>query len=130
MGDRIRFPGTLEGEALLCAYRAADAFVFATHMEGLGVAALEAQAMGLPIIASDVQGLNEAVVHRRTGLLVPPGNVSALSQAMMELHGDAGLRGRMAAAGTEWVSSRFTQDAMVEGVLSAYQKFWRHRTSS
>ncbi len=130
IGDRIRFPGTLEGEALLCAYRAADAFVFATHMEGLGVAALEAQAMGLPIIASNVEGLNEAVLHGRTGLLVEPEDVSALSEAMMELHRDADLRRRMARASTEWVSTRFTQDAMVEGVLAAYRQFWLDRTSS
>jgi glycosyltransferase involved in cell wall biosynthesis len=130
LGDRIRFPGTLEGEALLCAYRAADTFVFSTHMEGLGLAAIEAQAMGLPIIASDVPGLNEAVAHGRTGLLVPPQDVNALTEAMMLVRDNADLRAAMTEASAAWVSSKFTENAMVEGVLAAYRRFWQRNTPS
>ena len=53
--------------------------------EGLGVAALEAMASGLPVIASDVGGLREVVEDDRTGIIVPPANAAAIASAILRL---------------------------------------------
>jgi glycosyltransferase involved in cell wall biosynthesis len=70
---------------------ALDIFAMPSLKEGLGVAALEAMACGLPVVASDVGGLREAVEPGRTGLLVTPGEPGALAAALRQL-GDAPQR--------------------------------------
>ncbi len=122
---QVRCVGALSGEALLCAYRAADVVVYSTHREGLGVAALEAQAMGLPVIGTRVVGLTEAIDEGRTGLLVEHEDVEGLAVAMDRLYADRALMERLGRAGPDWVRSRFSEDAMVEGVIRAYQDLGR-----
>jgi glycosyltransferase involved in cell wall biosynthesis len=124
---QVRFTGALEGAALLCAYRASDVFIHSTRREGLGVAALEAQAMGLPIIGTRVVGLTEAVAEGRTGLLVAYEDVDGLASAMARLRTDTELRERLGRAGPDWIRSRFSEDAMIDGVLRSYAEFWRRR---
>lgn len=70
---------------------ACDLLVLPSRREGLGVAALEAMAVGKPVIASRVGGLAQAVEHRQTGLLVPAGDAHALSEAIRELLSDSEL---------------------------------------
>ena len=61
---------------------ASDCFVFPSHFEGLGGSVIEAMALELPVVASDVPALRETVEHERTGLLVPPGDPAALAAAV------------------------------------------------
>jgi glycosyltransferase involved in cell wall biosynthesis len=78
---RIVFAGTVSASRLAQLYRAADLFVLASHHEGYGIAIAEAAAYGLPVVASDVGGISEAILgvrHRR----VPPGDVAALADAL------------------------------------------------
>ena len=100
---------------------AADVVALPSLQEGLGVAALEAMAAGRPVVASRVGGLAEAVVHEETGLLVPPGDPTALATALARLARDPGLRARLGAAGRERVLGRYTAARMAEGTLACYE---------
>jgi glycosyltransferase involved in cell wall biosynthesis len=64
-------------------YRAFDIFVLPSLSEGLGIALLEAMAMGKPVIASDIGGIREIVKHNRNGYLVSPGNSRELANAIL-----------------------------------------------
>lgn len=88
---------------------AMDVFVLPSHREGLGVALLEAAAMGLPTVATDATGCRNALVDGVTGLQVPVGDAARLSAAIARLAGDAALRRQMGAAGRRWVEAHFDQ---------------------
>ncbi len=75
--------------------RQADMFILPTLAEAFGIAAVEALASGLPVIASRVGGLDDVVSDGRNGILLPSGDVQALSQAILRLVADAELRRRM-----------------------------------
>jgi glycosyltransferase involved in cell wall biosynthesis len=100
----------------------ADMAVLPSLQEGLGVAALEAMAAGLPVVASCVGGLAEAIADGETGRLVPVGDVAALAAALEVLARDAALRRRMGAAGRERVQTRYSAAAMAEGTLACYSE--------
>jgi glycosyltransferase involved in cell wall biosynthesis len=70
----------------------ADAFILPSYNEGLPMSMLEAMAWGLPAIVTPVGGIPEVVRHNRNGLLVEPGNLPQLIQAMQQLIGDEALR--------------------------------------
>lgn len=91
-------------------------------MEGLGVSLLQAAAAAVPIIASRVGGIPEAVMDGVTGLLVPPGDPAALEQAMRRLLCEPLLRERLGRAGAERARREFGTDAMVEGNLNVYRE--------
>lgn len=104
MQDRVRFTGELSGEALDRAYDAADVFVLATWQETYGMAVAEALARSLPIV-STTTGAIPALVGDEAGLLVQPGDVSALGNALTRVIVDAALRRRLT-AGAARVRSR------------------------
>jgi glycosyltransferase involved in cell wall biosynthesis len=87
-GGRVRFVGEVFGAEKADWLYAADAFVSASvvdasgHTEGMPTTLLEAMAHGLPVVASDVGGVSDLVEHGVTGLLVPPGDATALAQAL------------------------------------------------
>jgi glycosyltransferase involved in cell wall biosynthesis len=103
-------------------YAAMDVFVLASHREGFPRAAMEAAAMGLPIIATNVRGCRQIVDDGRNGLLVPVRAPSALRAAIERLVGDADLRRRMGAASREIAQQRFDERLVVSRVLAAYQR--------
>jgi glycosyltransferase involved in cell wall biosynthesis len=69
-----------------------DVFALPSLWEGLPVALLEAMRAGLPAVGSRVAGIEEAIDHERTGLLVPPADAAALAHAILDLAADAGRR--------------------------------------
>ncbi len=89
-------------------------------MEGLGVAILQAMAAEVPIVATSVGGIPEAVQDGVNGILIPPRDVEALSDAVIRLLGAPDLRHTMGTAGRRIVEEQFSVDGMVEGVLSVY----------
>jgi glycosyltransferase involved in cell wall biosynthesis len=91
-------------------------------MEGLGVSLLQAAAAGVPIVASRVGGIPEAIEDGVTGLLVPPGEAAALAQALRALLTDPARRERLGQAGAERVRRVFSVDEMVEGNLRVYHE--------
>lgn len=115
---RVRFLGQVEPvEPLLAAL---DLFCLPSRKEGLGVAALEAMAAGLPVVASAVGGLAESVLPEETGLLVPPDDPEALARALERLLADAGLRERMGRAGGARVGERYGAAAMAAANRALY----------
>lgn len=102
----------------------ARVFVYLTREEGLGSAALLAQAAGVPVVASRVGGLPEIVIHEETGLLTE-NDPAAVRAAVERLDGDAGLRARLAANALRRFEERFTADRMVEATLAAYRELVR-----
>jgi glycosyltransferase involved in cell wall biosynthesis len=97
-----------------------DIFVMPSIRESFGIAALEAMAMKLPVIASEVGGLAEIVEHRKTGLLLPPGDPRSLADAMETLAKDQAMRAAMGDAGRKRVENRFSLRATVTSVETLY----------
>jgi glycosyltransferase involved in cell wall biosynthesis len=97
LGDRMEAPGTVSAQHLAALYAEADVFVLASRFEGYGMAYAEAIAHGLPVIGSNAGAIPDTVPPA-AGLLVAPGDIPALAQALRRVIGDAGLRWRMANA--------------------------------
>jgi len=114
LADRVRFLGHRPDVPRLL--RAADVLALSSHDEGLPYVVLEAMAVGLPVVATRVGGLEEAVQDGRTGLLVPPGSAAALATALRSVL-DAGDRGQSyGEAGRRRVAEAFRQSDMVRDV--------------
>ncbi|MFI4982869.1 MAG: glycosyltransferase, partial [Nevskiales bacterium] len=93
--------------------------------EGWGLTVLEANACGVPAVASDVPGLRDAVRHEESGVLVPHGDVMRLTEAVLKILQDAGYRRRLNAGARAW-AERFSWDlssadiaAVIEAVAAA-----------
>jgi glycosyltransferase involved in cell wall biosynthesis len=103
--DRVGFSGPRTGPELDRAYAAADLLVLPSHAETYGMVVTEALARGLPVLATDVGGVTDALGcgkdGTRPGLLVPPGDPAALGAALRAWLGDADLRGRLRRAARE-----------------------------
>jgi hypothetical protein len=95
----------------------ASVFVYQSEMEGLGSAALAAMAAGVPVVASSVGGLPEAVEHGRTGFLVADGDFATPVRRLLE---DPALALEMSRASRERAEQEFSVDLMVEKTLRAY----------
>jgi glycosyltransferase involved in cell wall biosynthesis len=96
-------------------------FVLATRWEGFPYTTLEAMRAGLPVIASDVGGVREAVAHGETGFLVPRGDVEALRRRLSELLAAPELRRRLGAAGRRSFETTFTFERMIDKTAAVYQ---------
>ena len=116
----VRLPGFRED--VLSLMKSADVFVMSSITEGLGSAVLDAMAMGLPVAGTRAGGIPEAVIHRETGLLVPPGEPKPLAAAIVRLLKDPALRVRYGTAGRTRVEKHFGVDALVEGTLAVYRE--------
>ena len=91
-----------------------DVFVLPSLWEGLPGSVLEAMAAGLPVVGTDVNGTREVVVAGETGLLVPPDDVDALTDALERLFADASLRREMGRRGRERADGEYSIAALVE----------------
>jgi glycosyltransferase involved in cell wall biosynthesis len=98
-----------------------DLFAHPALAEGLGVAALKAQAAGVPVVGFDAGGLREAVAHAETGLLVSPEDVDALQGALVKLLDDKELRLQMGKAGAERMRKEFSIDSMADKHVELYE---------
>ncbi len=103
-------------------YAAMDAFAFPTYREGLPTVLLEAQVAELPIVATRVTGVVDAVREGRTALLVESGNRSQLGDAIRHVLADDALARGMGRAGSEWVRSAFAREAVVRNYVDFYHR--------
>jgi glycosyltransferase involved in cell wall biosynthesis len=108
---------------------ALDLVVHPALAEGLGVALIQAAAAGVPIIGARAGGIPEIVRHEENGLLVEPGNATALAAAMRGLLSDESLRRQYGAAGRELVARQFTYGRMVAGNLDVYRELLEPRAA-
>ncbi|MDR7545120.1 MAG: glycosyltransferase [Armatimonadota bacterium] len=120
LSDRVAFLGARDDVPV--ALGAADLFVLASRWEGLPFAVLEAMFFGLPVVATRVGGIPEAVADGETGILVPPGDARALAEAVERLAADPHLRRKMGAAGRRRAEACFTEARMLAESADVYAR--------
>ena len=86
---------------------ASDVLVFPSYREGFPNVVIEAGAMGLPSIVSNINGCNEIIIPDENGVIIPPRDTNALYEAMLEMHKNEARRKEMAANSRQLVASRF-----------------------
>jgi glycosyltransferase involved in cell wall biosynthesis len=119
--DHVEFSGELSRADLTERFRSADVFVFPSLWNELfGMPTAEAMASGVPVVTSRIAGLPEVVEHEKTGFLVPPGDPSALADAITRLLEDEGLRRSMGQVGRERVLQHFTWDKIAQDLVQYY----------
>ena len=121
LSRRVLFAGAVEDPVPLLS--CCDLFVFpATGMEGLGLSILEAMALGLPVVATQIGGVTDAVEHGYSGFLVPPGDVPALVERLRQLVEDRPLATRLGMAARVVIADRYSMERMAEQVDAVYQE--------
>lgn len=119
IADRLTFAGPRMDVPRWLA--AMDALICPSLQESFGLAAVEAQAAGVPVVATRVDGLLEVLHDGHDALLVPPGDAVALSEAVREILRSPALRKRLADAGRT-NAERFTVDAMADRYAALYRR--------
>jgi glycogen synthase len=114
LADHVAFRGSQPTESVRESLAGSDVFVLPSMWEGLPGSVLEAMAAGLPVVGTDVNGTREVVVDGETGLLVPPDDVDALTDALRTLFADASLRRAMGRRGRERAEREYSIAALVE----------------
>ena len=99
-----------------------DLTIIPSVCESFGVAALESSAVGVPVIASDVHGLPDTVIHSKTGRLVPPQSPEQLADEILNLLCDPITRWEMSKAGQEFVRKHFDWNKNIHDWIGAYKK--------
>jgi glycosyltransferase involved in cell wall biosynthesis len=123
--SRVRFLGWQRD--LRPVLRSWDIFAMPSLAEGFGMAALDAMAEGLPVVATSVGGLSELVEDGRTGYLVPPSDVTTLSGRLRVLILDPQHRRAMGAAGRDRARKHFSDGRMVAEVTAIYDSLLQTR---
>jgi glycosyltransferase involved in cell wall biosynthesis len=121
---RVDFAGNVDRDAM---WADADLMVLPTHFEGFPITILEAMRAGVPVVASGVGGVPEAVEHGRTGLVVPPGDAGRLAAAIAALVAEPGRALAMGSTGREVYEARFTSQIMAERTLHVLEAAARER---
>ena len=111
-----------ERKDILSAYAAADVFALPSYIEGLPVALLEAMAMGVASISTEIYAIPEAIKHEETGLLINPGRADELFNAIVQLYEDAALRERLAQNGRDFVIANFDEREASKIAIDAYKE--------
>jgi glycosyltransferase involved in cell wall biosynthesis len=101
---------------------AADCLVISSRIEGTAGVAIEAMAMGTPIVSTDVAGQRGVLEDERNALVVPIGDPRALSQAIARVLAEEDLRRRLSANGRSDFTSRFTLDAGADALVHVYRE--------
>ena len=103
-------------------YAAMDLYVLASHREGMPRSAMEAAAMGVPVVASDIRGCRQVVDDGRTGRLFPPGDSARLTAAIAELAFDPGRRREMGDAARAKARRDFDDRTVIATTLDTYAR--------
>ena len=99
-----------------------DLFLLPSLQESFGLSALEAMACGVPVVASNVGGLPEVVIHGVTGFLHQPSAVDQMSESAIQILSDPALHARMAAEGVRLATERFSASRIVPQYEALYER--------
>lgn len=116
----ITYVGEVLGEDLLSYYAAADCFVFPSYREGFPNTVLEAGAMGLPSIVTDINGSREIIVENENGYIIPPQDSDALLAAMCRMMSDSRRCTYMASHARNMIGCRFEQGFVRQCLFDFY----------
>jgi glycosyltransferase involved in cell wall biosynthesis len=103
-------------------FRVADIFTLPSLWEGLPISILEAMALGVPTISTNVNAIPEAVKDMETGILIEPGSAIDLCDAILRLKDDEILREKVSSAGREHVLRYFDERDAAKIALNAYEE--------
>jgi glycosyltransferase involved in cell wall biosynthesis len=118
--DRVRILGYVEDMGAW--YSAFDAFALTSRNEGAPVVAIEAQAAGVPVVATDAGGTRTVVDDGETGFVVPVGDVPALAERLTRLRDDPGLRAELGRTAAARMRERFSTERMIGDVERLYAR--------
>jgi len=118
----IESVGAKVGDDLLAYYAAADCYVFPSYREGFPNTVLEAGAMGLPSIVTDINGSREIIVQGKNGVIIPSQDSEALYNAMLNMLKDSDAREEMAGNAREMIASRYEQGYVRKCLYDFYDR--------
>ncbi len=127
VGHAVRFLGA--SAEPLGALRGFDLFVHPSWAEAFPYVVLEAMSLSLPIVASDVGGIGEAVIDGESGVLIPPRDERMLARALIELLDQPSEAARLAESALRRVSREFTRERMIDRLSDLYEETVSERTS-
>lgn len=105
--------------------RLADVFALPSYLEGLPISIIEAMALGIPTISTDINAIPEAIIHLETGLLIKPGDVEDLKNAILKLKNDKRLREKLSKNGREYVLEKFIETEVAKIAVETYLESYR-----
>lgn len=118
----IRAVGEKRNDELIAWYAASDCFVLPSYREGFPNTVLEAGAMGLPSIVTDINGSREIVENGKNGIIIPPKDENALIEAMQQMLDNDSKRDSMATAARPMIASRFEKSFVQQCLLDFYHE--------
>jgi colanic acid/amylovoran biosynthesis glycosyltransferase len=129
--DRVRFLGPQSSDAVMAAYKRSSMLALPCRVttdgdrDGMPTVILEALARGVPVVSTDMCGINEVVHHGQTGLLVEPDDPHALAAAISKLWSDSDLAGQLGTAGRNLVLRRHDPAQSAQQMLALFQEVSR-----
>ena len=118
----IEYVGEKYGDELLAYYTAADCYVFPSYREGFPNTVLEAGAMGLPSIVTNINGSREIIVEGENGVIIPSRDENALFKAMLEMVRNKKNREYMTSKAREMIASRYEQSFVQKCLMDYYDE--------
>lgn len=103
-------------------FRVADVFALPSLWEGLPISVLEAMALGIPTVSTDINAIPEAIKHLETGILIEPGAARNLTEAILLLYDDENLRNKLSENGRGFVLENFDERIAGRVVVENYEK--------
>ena len=122
LGNAVSFIGAVAYDDAPLAYREQDVFVSPTYMEGFSNTVLEAMASGLPIVSCFAVGVMDCLRDNENGLMVQPGDVPALAQALRRMIEDPGLRRRLAMTALEECRRTYAWQPVGRQIMDIYRQ--------
>lgn len=114
--------GPKYGDDLLLEYLKSDCFVMPSYREGFPNTVMEAGAMGLPSVVTDINGSREIIIHGENGIIVPSKDVDALYEAMKQMLLDKSAYEKMAANARPLIASRFEKSFVQDCLIKFYEE--------
>lgn len=115
----LHFPRTENPQIYLSMF---DILLFPSHREGFGLVALEANALSIPVVAYDIVGVQNAITHNKTGILVKPGDINGLALAINNYYMNPELRHKHGTEGRKRALEMFKPEVIWKEQLNFYKK--------
>lgn len=131
LGANFRFLSSEEVGAehidLFKLLRLADVFALPSYLEGLPISIIEAMALGIPTISTNINAIPEAIIHLETGILIESGDSDALKRAIEMLKTDEELRAKLAAQGRKYALEKFDEETVAKIAVESYIEAYRRK---